>query len=104
MKTSELLIAAKAKIANPVNWIQGLYAADAKRERTSPTSVEAVCFCSMGAVYSVESMKSLRRIAEIALDNFANDDIVGYNDAHTHEQVMAVWDKAIAAALAEGAA
>ena len=105
MKTSELLIAAKAKIANPVNWLSGGYATDSEGQKAYTWSKNATCFCSVGAARSAMRLldKINTQVFEL-LNQAAGGCVIEFNDSHTHEQVMVVWDKAIALALAEEAA
>lgn len=53
MKTSEILIAAKAKIQDPKNWTQRTFARGSDGIQRRPTSGEAVCYCALGAIHSV---------------------------------------------------
>lgn len=105
MKVSERLIAAKAIITDPSKWTQGYYARDNKGEIIEADMTEAVCFCSIGALHRVGQFNWHSEDtdpAEVYL-NGATDTrwIVEYNDSHTHEEVMQVWDNAIERALAD---
>lgn len=99
------LIAAKALIDTPEKWLKGkLSDADSYR------NPEARCFCSFGAAgrvagsiaHAVPLMKLLDScVPEIWGDKaptISRRDAVNYNDCPdtTHEQIMALWDRAIA--------
>jgi hypothetical protein len=97
MTTTELLIAAKDKISNPKNWTTHAAAKDVYDKQISVYSKEAVCWCSMGAVESLvdPTMGILIEKAWQRLREAAGCFISEYNDSHTHEEVMELFDKAI---------
>lgn len=99
MKASETLIRAKAVIKDPKNWTQGTFARNSLGEAAGAISSSAVCFCSLGALKRIEWSSSFH--LQLRLNEAACGSIVDYNDTHTHEQVMEVWDKAIAKAIAD---
>ncbi len=100
MKVSEQLKAAKALIDAPEKWIQGASAIDANENHCSAQDVEAVCFCSIGAIARITGVSSrflpVRAYLKISMGDF----ISHFNDTHSHIEVMAMFDKAIS--LAEG--
>ena len=99
MTTKELLIAARALIAEPNNWCQGF---------TAVRNGEHVSYCMAGAVSRVCADESTSKATETldALSEAVNNtngrfhSIVGFNDHKetTHEQILAIFDKAIAEA------
>lgn len=101
MKTSEILIAAKALIENPENWVRGDYARPAKDSSDSiyGNDPKATCFCSLGALQRINNDEDhcttgheyLHHVAMTGYDK----SIVDVNDEHDHQEVMALWDKAI---------
>ena len=102
MKPSELLIKAKAVIADPKHWTQGWYAHNADGFDVGSCEPEAVCWCSVGALDKVaheegavdarfEAASYLFKVA----DEFGCSDIPDLNDHSSHETVMKAWDKAI---------
>ena len=104
MKVSEVLKAGKAVIADPKNWAKEWFAYDEQARMTESCSPDAVCWCSTGALSKVAPKDmSTRFKAENWLHHAADtadpDSPVHcmpyYNDTHTHEEVMAVWDAAI---------
>lgn len=105
MKPSEVLIAAKALIDTPEKWTQGKYAIDAQGIDCNPTSSMAVCRCSQGALLAVFegysriqlTITSVGRYLGRAVDD--DGDYIGFQDTHTHPEVMAMWDRAIELAI-----
>ena len=96
MTVKEALIAARALIAKKSRWIQGSMAR--KKDGTSVTSddSQAYKFCAVGALSNVVSKKT--RIYDISsqkLARFMKPFITGFNDTHTHKEVLAAFDKAI---------
>lgn len=92
----ENLIAAKALIADEINWVKGGY----RVELPSGT----LCFCSAGAIKEVIGLPPafLHDTAEcLELEKHVPGamTIVGFNDldATTHSDIMALFDRAIAA-------
>ena len=102
MKPSELLIKAKAVIADPKHWTQGWYAKTAKGQSTEPSAPRAVCWCSVGALEKVayeENTYSTRFGAMWYLLDVSVEcgytGISDFNDNSSHKVVMKAWDKAI---------
>jgi len=92
-----ILIKAKAVIANPDNWIQNSMAQGIDGWQTSVSDPQACKFCSVGAIYKVNgSMNSVTELARIALEkNTGGLSLDMFNDTHTHQEVMALFDTAI---------
>ena len=98
MTPQEILIAAKAKIDTPDKWTKGDFAQNSDGDPVPSKSPYAVCFCSLGALYSLDIPPDLLGPVYDALDKAMGDETVThFNDTHTHSQVMAAWDKAIEA-------
>ena len=100
MTHSEILRKAKALIDTPEKWTQGAFARDRIGNQTLNLNDKAVCFCSAGALgrlnaLDYQSIKIINYLAGVM------GDIVGFNDTHTHAEVMAKWDEAIALAEAD---
>lgn len=95
MKTSEILIKAKALINNPDKWMQGDY--------TDGNN----CFCSLGAIAEVtgaypcdvSNLKAAITLREVVADSdrfqASAENFAAYNDRSNHEEVMQAFDKAI---------
>jgi hypothetical protein len=98
-----VLINAKALIADPKNWTQGVFARNADGYSTGVHEEDAICFCTLGAIaVAGDNQKWAQQIAintlsKIITVNASNDAVsVGaFNDTHTHEEVMELFDKAI---------
>ena len=99
MKPSELLIMAKAVIADPKHWTQGSYAKDAEGRNVGPA--DAVCWCSraLHAVAHEEITYNTRfaatRYLDVVSDEYGYSGITDFNDNSSHKVVMKAWDKAI---------
>lgn len=108
-KISEVLKEAKQLISKPENWTTGVYARDAEGIKVDTGNARATCFCSLGAVFFVAKQSKLSFpqradiIQHIKEANGLTSPVHEYNDTHTHAEVMALWDKAIAAAEAQEA-
>ena len=107
MTTKEILIAARAKIADEKNWTQGELARDAKGDPCKPLSPEAVCWCTDGALRFAQGEDNLYArsygpigalMEALSLEKDPSTTIPWrYNDSHTHAEVLAIFDRAIAA-------
>lgn len=101
MSTKELLQLGKKVIEDPNNWIKGHYAQDKSGKISDPSSEDATCFCSLGALYKaagdqIESMEVYQ--AERILNHLTpRFNVVNFNDDPnvSHDQVMGLWDEAI---------
>jgi hypothetical protein len=107
MTPKEILIAARAKIEAPERWTQGAYAKTAKRNKADPNSPRATCWCILGAVAAVTGDNPNRPdraissgLAAAAGVDAYNECVIEWNDApgRTHAEVLAAFDRAIAAA------
>ena len=102
MKPSELLIKAQAVIADPEHWTQDWYAHNAEGQDVGPSTPDAVCWCSLGALEKVayeENTYAARFAATRCLFEVSAEcgysGIADFNDNSSHEAVMKAWDKAI---------
>jgi hypothetical protein len=123
MKVSEFLRRAKGVIDTPEKWVKGKFAVSAKGNEVEPAGRAACAWCSIGAVRkkiqtlpmgtSFEANQT--RETECLMTAFLIDavgewcrrnpgnghpgkeviEITRFNDDHTHEQVMEMWDIAI---------
>jgi hypothetical protein len=100
-----ILKEARALIADPADWVQGMFWADRYKNPTSMS--EAECYCSAGALRKVMgllinysnadfSSPALTLYTELIHGISVEGDIINYNDTHTHEEVLKVWDEKIA--------
>lgn len=107
MNPHDLLKAAKAKIEDPKNWIKRYMARNADGAAVNPKSSSAVCWCSMGAVYSIgvvdyANPRDPYLRARYALNEAAatlvsrhNYSAMDFNDHSSHADVMRMFDLAI---------
>ena len=102
MKPSELLIKAKAVIADPKHWTQGSYAKDAEGQASAPCAPDTVCWCSIGALNKVtheehtyDARFAATKYLAVVSDECGYIGIPDFNDSSSHEAVMKAWDKAI---------
>lgn len=110
------LTEARKLIADSEHWLQGRYAETAGHLPVHPKDEKAIRFCSVGAVVHLLPPDALPeaevRQLSAAVHELAPEWITAYrqgrphtrsdrciaqyNDSHTHEEVLAVWDHAIA--------
>lgn len=115
MTVFENLIRARGVISIPERWTQGHFARYACGAGTSPTSQFASCFCALGAVERVMGCRAYRSkevelLAESVGDKEqlpSDDNLRGnavfnlvhtFNDNHSHEDVLSMFDRAISLA------
>lgn len=106
MTPSEILRKAKALIDTPEKWVKGKFGASKNDREIYPTAPQACRFCSLGAFirFGGDRTNEVNYLREaISQDSpFANDTVIAnFNDTHTHAEVMAKWDEAIALAEAD---
>jgi hypothetical protein len=95
INTLEILTASRAKIADKNNWCQVASARNFMGASVSPYSITACSWCSVGAIECVEK-SVFDTSAHVQLEAFMGNDIGEFNDTHSHSEVLAAWDKAIA--------
>lgn len=98
MKTDkQLLIEGRALISDPAKWTQHFFAKNTYGFCVDENSEDAVCFCSWGALSHVQGhFVDDDASAFSILKQAMGDTVANFNDTHTHEEVLAAWDKAIA--------
>ncbi len=109
IKQSTLLNAAKQLILTPTNWTQHYAARDKDNYQVDQYSEAATCFCSTGAIDRVyfnltggEIYWNLEfdltsTLRDIVREKF-NQSVIQFNDSHSHEEVLRVFDEAIVVA------
>ena len=101
MTLNQTLAAARAKIANPANWTKGWTARDADGAKVFFDDPAAVCWCPMGAIDATAQNDDVGWLSKIALRDAIGTIayIAPWNDCHvrTHAEVIAAFDRAIAA-------
>jgi hypothetical protein len=96
MTPREILIAARALIADLKSWTQGAYQRDAKGRMCKPEN--AVCWCSEAAILrSGRGFPAPTWAAADILQSVVGGLIFDWNDApdRTHAEVLAAFDRAI---------
>ncbi|MGH7968354.1 MAG: DUF6197 family protein [Limisphaerales bacterium] len=95
MTTLEILVAARAKIAQ--GWTQGCLARDARGEQSDCWSKESRFFCAGGALMAACQEG---HHAMLTIKNLVGDRVDAWNDApgRTQAEVLAVFDRAIESA------
>lgn len=119
MSTVEILQKARDLISDPARWTQDAYARDEHgREGAEPNDCDAVCFCSLGAIYRTTSIDIAEYLPYSVTLNLAQEMqavetdtrgkceryIADFNDGHTHAEVLAAFDRAIEKAKASAGA
>ena len=95
MTISEHLAAARDLIKDPSGWTQGFFARDKSGNEVSVRDPSAVCFCASGAISRIPSSASRDRVFR-CLEEQMNGYIPKFNDSHSHAEVLAAFDRAIA--------
>jgi hypothetical protein len=94
MTSREILVTARRKIENPINWCRGSF------------SNAGQAYCAVGAVRLSDpecngwvlcesKVERFLRKTVRQLTNGENDHVGMYNDNHTHAEVLAMFDRAI---------
>jgi hypothetical protein len=98
MTPLETLKAARQLITDPAKWTQGVAARNRLGVSIDPLAEDAFCFCSIGAIRNVvaEDHYTFERASDALRSHSPTGVIAGYNDTHTHAEVIALFDAAIA--------
>ena len=105
MKTSVLLRAAKALIDTPDKWTKGEFARTKTGRKCKVESSRATCFCSLGAIeriparpFTVSALRGRQMLKDVMRRDNITIPISVFNDSATHDEVMKLFDRAIALA------
>ena len=97
-----ILEKARAILALPEHWCQQSYARSSTGEKLSDVTDPTACsWCMLGAVEKIEDSFSVVRQVGHHLEQAARalgyrvNRIIDFNDSHTHQEVLRVFDKAI---------
>jgi hypothetical protein len=104
MTPLEILIAARALIEAPARWTKGSFARDADGG-AYPGKGKEVCWCFAGAIFKAANNDADGIAAERFITNVTGiSNIRRFNDhpTTTHADVLAVFDRAIERARADG--
>jgi hypothetical protein len=98
MTPLETLKAARQLITDPAKWTQGVSARNKAKKGVCPLAEDAVCFCSLGAIRNVvgNDDESFDVAWDALHDNSPIGLVAAFNDTHTHAEVLALFDAAIA--------
>lgn len=105
MKTSEILQTAYELIKEEKNWTQGVCARNAKGEEVYFNSMNAVSFCTAGALARTTATDNVYELCWHALTAHLRDSGGGlsrFNDTHSHAEVCELFQRAIAAEQQKG--
>lgn len=99
MEAKEILIAARALIENPNDWVRFVLARDRAGDCVLVSDTAACKFCAFGALRRIGAHKSIEAIGYLRafdlLDRAMGMNIAEFNDTHSHEEVLQAFDKAI---------
>ena len=105
MDRLKILKAARAKITKPERWTKGEIARNAAGKEVSPRSKEAVCWCALGALQAAAGKKcSFIEIDDLAYELTPRWTWIAKVNDHkdtTHADILALFDRAIAAEKAK---
>ena len=98
--TKQLLIAAKKLIENPEHWTRGSMARNAEQNPCPVDSEQVTCFCMMGAISAAHlkgsySLLTPGQVWNVIAREIRTDSIGFFNDTHTHQEVLDVFDQTI---------
>ena len=104
-ETAEILRRAKARIALPSQWVQGCLAVDAAGEPIQPGDPSACAWCALGSIVADgfdESLGARKAFGDAVGQRYFSR----FNDSETttHADILAAFDRAIAAESATTAA
>ena len=108
MDTLQILKGARALISDKNVWAKYAMAVDINGREVSVESPDAACFCSLGAIrraagcpnYSSDEMSAREAVRAVLTGGHS---IASFNDTHTHDEVLDLFDRAIARAESEAA-
>jgi hypothetical protein len=95
MTPLETLKAARDLISDPARWTQGTYARNEIGARTRDFEDASVSFSALGALRRVHMPPSAVALLVKQLPE-GIENIDAFNDTHTHAEVIALFDAAIA--------
>jgi hypothetical protein len=99
MTTLDVLKDVRELLSDPNHWTKGAYARDARDNFREPRAPDAVKFCLLGALARFDASEyepALSRLAVGVQRRGQNATLAQFNDASSHEDVLALLDEAIA--------
>jgi hypothetical protein len=96
MTDLEIIKGARELISDPERWGQGWYAHDKKGDWADFASDSACRWCAMGAIRKQANSGDDRDCLHLYRLLSGNFSLNRFNDTHTHAEVIALFDAAIA--------
>lgn len=94
------LKAARDLISDPAKWTQRYFARDVQGNPVNARMNEAVCFCALGAVERICGFQweytTIGKILDARCQTLHNTCTSTFNDKHSHDEVLALFDDVIA--------
>lgn len=108
MSVQSILTKARELISDPAHWTQGEMARNSRGKQEAACSGAAVKWCALGAIIRMadeplvekRTIIALTRLLRGSIANYGS--IADYNDTHSHSEVLALLDAAIASFTAQG--
>ncbi len=98
----DILTAARDLIAEPEHWTQGVSARNKFSEKIHPAHPTAVCWCTLGALQKVGNPAFHYEAQDILFESalklhpqWRGRFLYGFNDSHSHSEILQVFDEAI---------
>lgn len=100
MTAKEVLIAARALIADPARWCRGAPGRDRHNASTGPWEPHTEKWCSLGATAKVIDIRvghppELYEARAILRSAIGNQSVSTWNDSNDHATIIAGFDRAI---------
>ena len=96
MTPLETLKAARELISDPAKWTQSLFARDKDGKRIDPQSKDAVCFSIERFNVGCKTLSEVEGHPDNVCERLFRTNVISFNDSHTHPEVLALFDAAIA--------
>jgi hypothetical protein len=92
VKEVEIIKKARERIADPKRWTTGAFARDKDGNPVPVFDGKAVCWCVSGALAHIAGYSDGYDAEKLLMPG----GVAGYNDAHSHAEVLELLDKTIA--------
>jgi hypothetical protein len=96
MNALEVLKAARERIAVPERWTQGCAARTSSGEPRFTGDPDAARWCAIGSIFHDHPYLTAATDAYAAVVDVVKGNLSEFNDSHTHSEVLAAFDRAIA--------
>lgn len=103
MTVLEVLVKARERISDPEKWTQGAFGRDPEGEARGIGDNGACRWCAAGAIYMNDgdleldgAIAALERLVEAPPPTAMDGPLAYFNDTSTHEEVLTLFDRAIA--------